>query len=411
MENRDRVILHCDLNNFFASVACLDNPDLVGKPVAVCGRKEERHGIVLAKNQLAKEKGVITAETIGSAQYKCPDLIIVPPNYKRYLEVSRAVREIYSRYTDMVESFGIDECWLDVTGSQRLFGDGVTIANEIRETVKREIGVTISVGVSFNKIFAKLGSDIKKPDAVTEIPFDKFKETVWNLPATALLMVGKSTEKALSQIGVSTIKDLATIDVKTLRLKLGKNGETLHRFANGLDTSPVTNIDYSPIPKSIGRSNTTPSDLCSLEEIRPVLLEQCEDIAFKLRKYGLEAHSVQIHMRQKDLLTFEYQAPLKFPTQLTTELLSAGMELIRKRFSSYNPLRSVGIRAINLTPKDSEFQISVFDDLTKREGLKQIEESLDKIRSRFGEGTVVRASLLNKPDNSVTPKKPVDYGF
>ena len=375
-----RTILHCDLNNFYASVACLDDPSLKGKPVAVCGRKEERHGIVLAKNQIAKEFGVVTAETIGSAKSKCANLLIVPPNFKRYLELSKQVREIYCRYTDMVESFGIDECWLDVTGSERLFGNGEKIAEELRRTVKKETGLTISVGVSFNKVFAKLGSDIKKPDAVTTIPYERFREIVWPLPASDLLMVGKSTAKALSQIGVETIGDLANIDIKTLKLKLGKNGESLSRFANGLDSSPVTSVDYHPIPKSIGRSFTLPKDLCSLEEIKPVILEQCEDIAFKLRKYGLEAHGVQVHMRRRELITNEYQTPLKFPTQLTTELLNAGMSLIKQHFSVYYPLRSVGIRAINLTPNNSEFQISMFDDLKKRECLKQIEQSIDKIR-------------------------------
>lgn len=402
----ERIILHCDLNNFYASVACRDNPELKNKPVAVCGRKEERHGIVLAKNQLAKSCGVTTGEAIWQAKSKCKGLVIVEPNFSRYMHFSKVVREIYERYTDQIEPFGIDECWLDVTGSQRLFGDGETIANLIREAVKKETGLTISVGVSFNKIFAKLGSDLKKPDAVSVITKENFKDIVWPLPVSELLMVGKSTANALEHIGVLSIGDLATIAPSTLVLKLGKNGNTLSNFARGLDNSVVTKSDYRPIPKSIGRSVTTSNDLSTIQQIHPIILRLCEDISKKLRAYGLEAKGVQVHMRRNNLVTQEFQAPLILPTSLTTEICKKGMELIKQNFSASYPLRSVGIRAINLVPSNSEFQISFFDNLKKREALKAIEKSIDKIREKFGDESVFRASLLQNKNADFDFTKP-----
>ncbi len=401
-----RTILHCDLNNFYASVACRDNPELKDKPVAVCGRKEERHGIVLAKNQLAKKCGVTTGEAIWQAKSKCKNLIIVEPNFSRYIYFSNKVRKIYERFTDQIEPFGIDECWLDVTGSERLFGTGEQIANTIRETVKKETGLTISVGISFNKIFAKLGSDLKKPDAISVISYENFKDIVWPLPVSDLLMVGRSTANSLERIGVLTIGDLANISQKTLTLKLGKNGAVLSNFANGLDSSPVAKSDYFPTPKSVGRSVTCSNDLCSIEQIHPIILKLSEDISRKLRKYGLEAMGVQVHMRRNNLVTNEFQASLLLPTQLTTEISNKGMKLIKENFSSSYPLRSVGIRAINLVPNNSEFQISFFDDLKKRESLKQIETSIDKIRERFGNDSIFRASLMNNKNADFDFTKP-----
>ena len=247
----DRIILHCDLNNFFASVSLLSNPTLYDLPVAVCGSTKERHGIVLAKNENAKKYGVKTAEAIWEAKAKCPDLVILPPDYKKYHEYSDATRKILLRYTDLVEPFGIDESWLDVTGSTLLFGDGPTIAESIRKAVKKELGITVSIGVSFNKVFAKLGSDIKKPDAVTVISRDNYKDIVWPLPINDLLFVGKSTAKRLNDCGIVTIGDITTCSDETLERLLGKNGKQLKIYASGEDTSPVTPPKPEDKPKSI----------------------------------------------------------------------------------------------------------------------------------------------------------------
>lgn len=227
----ERVILHCDLNNFFASVTLLSNATLYNMPVAVCGNEKERHGIVLAKNEIAKSYGVKTAETIRDAKRKCPELVCLPPDYKQYKKYSVAARKIYERYTDMIEPFGIDECWLDVTGSIRIFGSGEEIAEKIRSSIKNELKITVSIGVSFNKVFAKLGSDMKKPDGITVISKENFKSKVWPLPAKDLLYVGKSTEERLKSSGIFTIGDVANCETALLSHLLGKNGEQLKRLS------------------------------------------------------------------------------------------------------------------------------------------------------------------------------------
>ena len=279
-----RVILHCDMNNFYASVECMLNPELKNKPVAVCGSVEERHGIVLAKNYAAKAFGVSTGEAIWQAKQKCQDLVIVEPHYEQYMKFSKLAREIYGRYTDQIEPYGMDECWLDVTGSGCM-GTGFEIADEIRRTVKFELGLTISAGVSFNKIFAKLGSDMKKPDAITCIEADSFQEKIWCLPASDLLGVGRATEKVLSGYGIHTIGELAATSDDFLKCRLGKNGLAIKKYANGLDDSPVMRSDYVSPVKSIGHGITTMQDLENNAEVWCVMLELVQEIGTKLRTH------------------------------------------------------------------------------------------------------------------------------
>ena len=255
----DRVILHVDMNNFYASVECMLEPSLRGKPVAVCGSTEERHGIVLAKNYEAKAYGVQTAEAIWQAKQKCKNLVIVPPHYDQYLRFSNKARKIYERFTDKIEAYGMDECWLDVTGCY--LGSGPEIADIIRRTIKFELGLTVSVGVSFNKIFAKLGSDMKKPDAVTVIERHAFKEKIWSLPAEDLLGVGRATKKKLQKFGIKTIGELAGAPEDLMRREFGKNGVLLQQFARGNDMSEVKPCDYVMPIKSIGHGITTVQDL------------------------------------------------------------------------------------------------------------------------------------------------------
>ena len=270
----ERVILHSDLNACYASIECMLNPALRGKPVAVGGSAEARHGIILAKSQEAKVCGVKTGEALWQAKLKCPNLIIVEPHFEQYRRFSGYAHEIYLRYTDLVEPFGLDECWLDVTGSTHIFGSGEKIANEIRETIKAELGLTVSVGVSFNKIFAKLGSDMKKPDAVTCIGKDNFKEKIWHLPAADILGVGRSTEKKLESYGIVTIGDIAKSDAAFLRRILGKCGGELWSYANGLDSSRVKSYDLAIPAKSIGHGVTCRADLVNADEVWKVMLEQ-----------------------------------------------------------------------------------------------------------------------------------------
>lgn len=387
---RDRVILHCDLNNFYASVACHDNPSLIGMPVAVAGSVENRHGIVLAKNYIAKDYGIKTGDTIREAEEKCGSIIFVPPNFKRQKELSLAVHKIYLRYTDMVEPFGVDECWLDVTGSARLFGDGEKIANDIRKTVKRETGLTISVGVSFNKIFAKLGSDMKKPDAVTVISKENFKEKIWNLPASDLFGVGRRMEGKLRSFGVFTIGDLALCNEQAMNKIFGKFGVTIRSYANGEADATVDEYEKMVAPKSVGRSSTASHDITTEEEAWKQFLLFSEEIAFELNRWSLNAKGVQIHTRTKDLVVKEYEAALDRPTSVSGILAEKGLELLKKHGGITTPLRSIGIRAIRLT-EDCEFQQGIFDDIKAIERLKTTDEELFSIREKFGNDSIFRA--------------------
>ena len=316
-----RTILHSDLNNFYASVELLKRPELKGSPVAVCGSVENRHGIVLAKNMIAKGAGVKTGETIWQAERKCPGLVRLPVDFPSYHRVSARVRQIYQRYTDRVEPFGIDECWLDVTESVRLFGGGKAIAEEIRAAVKAEIGVTVSVGVSWNKIFAKLGSDMKKPDAVTCITPENYRSTVWPLPVGELLYVGKSTLQKLNRFGIRTIGELARADRAFLTAKLGKWGTMLAVYANGEDESPVARVDEQREIKSIGNSLTNYRDLVDNDDVYPLLLLLSESVAARLRESGVgKARTVHVSATDNKLKRYAKQGRLSEPTRSASEI-------------------------------------------------------------------------------------------
>ena len=388
-----RTILHCDLNNFFASVAVLDNPTIKNCPIAVSGSVEERHGIVLAKNELAKSFGVVTAEAVWQAKRKCPELVCVPPNYHRYNEVSLAVRQIYLRYSDMVEPFGIDECWLDVTGSELLFGSGEEIAEKIRADVKKEIGVTVSIGVSFNKVFAKLGSDLKKPDAVTVITRENYKEKVWPLPANTLLGVGRATKKQLDSLGIFTIGEIAAAGREVLKNRMGKMGEQLYLSACGEDNSPVA--AEVPVPKSVGRTTTLAHDLHTAEEGWPVVLALAEDISGNLRRHGLYAGAIAAHIRTDDLKTREFQGTLSTPTQSSITMANKCMELINENFGFSSPLRSIGLRAINLKDTFESYQTDMFTDFKAAEERQAVEDKVFLIKQKYGKDSIVRGATVN----------------
>ena len=392
----DRVILHCDLNNFFASVSLLSHPSLYSLPVAVCGDKEERHGIILAKNELAKSYGVKTAEVIFEAKAKCPDLVLLKPDYEKYREYSAAAYNIYSKYTDMIEPFGIDECWLDVTGSRLLFGDGETIAHSIRKEIKSQLGITVSVGVSFNKAFAKLGSDMKKPDAVTVISKENFKDKVWPLPVSDLLFAGKRTCDRLADCGILKIGDLAACSDGTLKHLLGKNGEQLKKYALGLDDSPVAHQNDIYIPKSAGRSVTRAKDFTSRDEVLKTFTELAEDISDTLRKYSLLAGGVQVHIRTAALNLREFSQALERPTNSSTLLVKKGMELFDKNVFFDQPLRSVGLRAINLKDGDIAIQQDFFGALESDEKQEKIDDSVWAVKKKFGRDSLKTARTVKK---------------
>ncbi|MBE6626452.1 MAG: DNA polymerase IV [Ruminococcaceae bacterium] len=388
------VILHCDLNNFFASAEILDYPELRERPVAVGGSVEERHGIVLAKNYVAKRYGVSTGEALWQAKNKCPDLVVLRPHYEKYSKYSRLVRDVYERYTDKIEVLGIDECYLDVTGSRYLFGGGEEIAHKIREEVKRETGLTISVGVSFNKIFAKLGSDMKKPDAVTVIPRENFREIVWGLPASDMLGVGRKTAHKLWQRGIETIGDIARCPRELMHSYFGKSGITLWAYANGLENSPVTDVSYSCPVKSIGHGTTTTADLTSEAEVCDLIGELVEEIGAKLRREGMRCGGVAVGIRENDLSCREYQMKFKFSTQLTREIRRGAVEVFRQKHIWRNDIRSVTVRAIYLDSESSPEQVDMFRDTGKEGAVLALESTVDRLRERYGEHSVASGTYF-----------------
>ena len=403
-DGMSRTILHCDLNNFYASVECLYHPELRGKPVAVSGDVENRHGIILAKNQQAKAAGVKTGEAIWQAKGKCPGLVCLPPDYRKYLRFSRLARKIYADYTDKIEAFGIDENWLDVTGSAALFGDGVRIANEIRRRIREEMGVTASVGVSWNKIFAKLGSDMKKPDATTLITEGNFRDIVWPLPVEELLYVGRSTKNKLNNRAVFTIGDLAARDVQLLKLTLGVWGETLWTFANGLDAAPVAQSGEESFIKSVGNSTTTPRDLVNIEDVKMIVYVLAESVAARLRRYGLKCRTVAVHIRNNELYSFERQGKLPVPSFLAKDIAGKALELFRQNYTWDRPIRSLGVRGADLVTEHGAVQLDMFaPDSAEQE---QLERTLDRLRERFGPYCVRRCALLQ--DERLTGFNPKD---
>lgn len=403
----DRIIFHCDLNGFYASVECLYNPAIRNKPVAVCGSAEERHGIVLAKNEPAKKAGIKTGEAIWQAKQKCPGLVVVSPKMDRYLRFSKMAREIYEEYTDQVEAFGIDECWLDMTGCTSLFGNPGKVADEVRNKIKRELGITVSVGVSWNKIFSKLGSDLKKPDAVTLIHRENYMEKVWPLPAKDLLYVGLSTAKKLSKFGINTIGGLAKVEPEFLRKLLGKWGEVLWIFANGLDSVPVSKSGVESIIKSIGNSITTPRDMTDFEDVKKAVFVLAESVCTRLRRHGFRGRTVQISVKDTDLGYREYQQQLISASSITNEIANCAMDLFKRNWDFSKYVRAFGVRASRLMSEDDTVQTSLLLNEGGRIKLEWLDKSVDEIRRRFGHSSIQRAILLG--DTLANPQNPAEH--
>lgn len=401
----DRVIFHCDCNSFFCSVELLSRPDLRSKPTAVCGDPKSRHGIILAKNEPAKAKGVKTAETIWQAQQKCPDLVLLPPHHDLYRQYSKKVNAVYDRFTDLVEPFSLDECYLDVTGTLHLFGgDPKGMADQIRNTVREETGLTISVGVSFNKVFAKLGSDYKKPDATTVISRDNYRDIVWPLPVTDLLFVGKAAQKILHQYGVETIGDLAAFQPDALAVILGRQGRTLWEYANGLECSPVAPAGQYTPPKSVGNGETFDHDLTDDEEIRRAVGLLADEVAVRLRRHHRKANTLQVTIRDPNLRDICRQKPLPASVNTARELFRAAMDILGEHWKKGAPIRAITLTAQNLIPEDEAVeQMGLFapEEPVQRDKVEKLERTMDAIRNRFGAGALRTASQVHK-----TPKGP-----
>lgn len=403
----DRSILHVDLNCCYAQVECQARPELRGVPVAVAGKEELRHGIVMARNLLAKAAGVKAADTLADARRKCPGLVVVPPRYDMYLRASRETRRIYTDYTPLVEPFGIDEAWLDVTGSARCLGmDAAEIAREISERTKAELGLMVSVGVSWNKVFAKFGSDYEKPDAVTFIDRANYRDIVWGAPASDLLYVGPATARRLHDAGIETIGQLAHASDYFLRHRLGRNGLMLRDFARGLDAAPVAEYDagigdIERIRRSYGNGITFPRDICDMRTARAVASMLAESVAHRMREDGVRARTVSVSLRSAlDLSATSRQGPLAAPSNITSEIARRARELVAEAWSPGpdRPLRGLGVRASGLVPAAEGLQLPLFDPQPHRAGMERLDAAVDDLRRRYGNKCVVWGAQALDPD-------------
>ena len=395
-----RTILHCDLNSFYASVELLSHPELRQQPVAVCGDPDSRKGIILAKNEPAKRCGVKTAETIWQARQKCPDLVFLPPHHDQYRQFSHIINNIYGQYTDLVEPFGIDESWLDITGSMHLFGgDARAIADGIRRRISQELGLTLSIGVSFNKVFAKLGSDYRKPDATTVIPPESWQEIVWPLPLNSLLYAGPAAQRALGQYGIHTIGDLAAVDPVLPQRLLGKLGRQLWDFANGRDTAPVRPQHEKEPVKSVGNSFTFRENLISREQVLQGMSLLCDSVASRLRQQNLYCGAVQIGLRDPAFRNISRQKQLACSTHSMRDLLRTAMELADCIWKPPSPLRLLSVTALSLTDRLETYeQVSLFvpQQSAGEAKLERLEETVDAIRKKYGGKAIAYGDTLSQ---------------
>ena len=396
----DRVILHCDCNNYFASVELLDKPELRDQPVAVAGDPEGRHGIILAKNQIAKNYGVQTAETLWQAKKKCPGLILLPPHMDKYRAMSRRVNAIYLDYTDQVEAFSIDESWLDVTASRNLFGDGAAIADLLRRRVREELGITISVGVSWNKTFAKMGSDYKKPDATTVITRENVSQILYPLPVTDLIFVGKSSGQVLARHGIHTIGDLAACSMAEAEAWLGKGGKGLWLAARGLDDSPVRCYGEHETVKSVGNGMTYPQDLVGREACIAGLTPLCESVGARLRAQHLKCRTITLQIKDPQLKVISRQKPVDPPTNLTRYLLREVIQLLESAWPEDAPVRLFTVTAGSLMDESAPVtaQLSFLEEAPREDPRqRRLEQVLDGLRNRFGQDAIATARGLTAP--------------
>ena len=398
----DRVILHCDMNSFYASIELLDHPEYRNVPMAVSGDPASRHGIILAKNEPAKKYGIRTAETVWQAKRKCPNLVLLPPHREKYRDYHQRINAIFLDYTELVEPFSIDESWLDVTGSRKLFGSGKEIADTIRRRVRDELGLTLSAGVSFNKIFAKMGSEYRKPDATTVISRENYHAVLWPLPVSDFFFVGRATASRLSGIGIETIGDLAEAEESVLIRLLGKQGSKLRQAARGEDETPVRRYDEKKQAKSVGNGVTFPRDLTEEDDILAAITSLSDTVSARLRKAGLRAGGVKVDIKDPSLVTISRQMKLDDPTDRAADIIRAAMDLIRGTVAPGSPIRLLTVTAIHLEEKNAPRQLNLFGALSSRapetaDASGQAEDhameyTMDEIRRKFGRDAIGFAS-------------------
>ena len=385
----DRTILHCDCNGFYASVECYFHPELKKVPMAVCGDPESRHGIILAKNELAKGYGVITAETVWQAKRKCPSLVLVPPRRKDYVAFSRRINAIYQEYTDLVEPFGIDECWLDVTETAHLFGGALNLAEDIRKRVKTELGITVSIGVSFSKLFAKLGSDIKKPDAITCLPKDNFKELTYLLPVSSIVGIGRKMKVHLEKMNILTIGDLAHIPTEILEHKFGVVGRELSLKVRGIDYDLVKSMYDEEAPKSVGNGTTTIVDIFTPEEVRNTIFYLAEEVGRRLREKKLLSSTISVTVKTCEFC-YEHHSNKTSPINSTKEIAENALTLLNSFWNYSEKIRAIRICCSSLSSVQIK-QLSIFEPITYKKSSLSL--ALDILRAKYGESIIKTGSL------------------
>ena len=405
----ERIIIHSDMNSCYASIECSLNPELKGKPVAVGGSVEDRHGIILAKTAEAKKFGVTTGEPIWQAEKKCPGLIIVPPHFDIYAKYSSLARDIYRRYTDKIEPMGLDEAWCDITGSILLFGSVENITNGIREAFKNELGITVSIGVSYNKIFAKLGSDLAGIDEVVTITKENYKDIVWPLSVGSIMGVGRNTAKKLQSYGIRTVGDLANTDSHWLKLTFGVTGEDMWRYANGFDSSRVMPDGYAREVKSIGHGVTCREDLTNDEEVWLAFLQLSQDVSKRLKEERLAATSVQISVRDTFLMTRQFQCETGYPTQSAMDISKTALKLFKENYSWVSNVRALSVRAINLCDEDAPMQLDLSGEYKQHDRQKIIDDTTLALREKFGSDALFNCSVMmeNKMPDMKGKKSPL----
>ncbi len=395
MQYQDRTILHCDLNGFYASVEALFRPDLKGKPMAVGGDPKKRTGIILAKNEEAKKFGVATGEAIWQAKLKCPNLEVLQPHHELYKEYSRKVNAIYARFTNKVESFGIDESWLDVSGSLKLFGSGVEIADKIRETVKSELGLTVSVGVSFNKVFAKLGSDYKKPDATTLFDRTKLESVIYKLPVKDLLFVGRKTAEILTRMRIITIGDLANANERTIYARFGKHGAELLAYARGEDDSPVAYYGETEEVKSVGNSITFPRNLKGRDDFYKGFSKVALKVSTRMFAKKLKCREIGVTIKGADFHSLVRQTALDFPTNVYKDLVEYAMKLTQSHWDFNTPVRMLGITCAKLESADTPYQTDLFENRDIDKQKDSMENAVFNVRKKYGVDSITFGNMLD----------------
>ena len=395
-----RAILHCDLNNFFASVEMLSKPELRNVPMAVSGDPNKRHGIILAKNQIARKYGIYTPETVYSALKKCPNLVLVKPHYEEYVKYSKLVNEIYKKYTDRVEKFSIDESFLDVTESTAIFGTPYEIAYKIKEEIKSKYNLTISVGVSFNKTFAKLGSDLKKPDAITVISFANYKEKIYKLPVNMLLYVGKNTTAKLNKLGIKTIEDLALSNKYRIVKHFGKLGEQIYNHANGIDNDPVKFYYEKEERKSISKGITFESDINDIRVLEKEFIKLSSDVSFLLRKSNMRTSVVSIVYKDAMFVSSSRQRKISF-TNSFDEICKNVIELVRENYKNGVPIRYICVGLTGLKSNSEDEQLNIFNIVEKDRNIEKYNKNkekatqvMDRLKDIYGD-KIDYASTIN----------------